>query len=279
MIALVLGGAPSVWSDVADAKALLNGRRHITVACNDAGAKYDGHLDAFVSLHPEHLERWAKERTGNQDYRRFRPVVFSGPAAEVVEERWPGSSGLYALQVALMEMGAAAAILCGVPMDQQAGHFTHDGPWAATTSYRQDFIAALPHLGARTRSMGGWTGELFGRPTPTWIAAAGAARPLAPPRPLARTDHMYRVENISGSHQRFFVRGDDGTDRLVHLAHGQSGEFDIDPLQVKFQPGGPFKVTAVKTAEPEPAKAEPAEEPAPAAKPTGKATLSGHRPL
>lgn len=273
MISLVLGGAPSVWADVEAAKAALDGRAHLVVACNDAGARYEERLDAWASLHPEHLERWAAERAGNADYRRFRPNEWPGPEATVAPERWPGSSGLYALQIALFEMGATAAILCGVPMEQGAGHFTHDGPWAATSSYRYAFQAALPVIGGRTRSMGGWTARLFGQPTPEWIAAVGNIKPAAQPRPYRRVEDMHRVENTSEAHQSFFVRNDDGSDQLVHLEPGQSGEFEIDPEQARFQEGGPLKASALKaskTTAPE-AASKPAE-----AKPPAPA---GHKPL
>lgn len=171
MIALILGGAPSVWRELAEAQALLS-RPHLVVASNQAGMTYDGHLDAWCSLHPDFLLDWAARRHGNDDYRVFLPNTYPGwPQAKVVKDRWDCSSGLYAAQVALFELGAAGAILCGVPMDADAGHIAHDGPWTDAGHYRRSCRDALPDIGARTRAMGGWTRDLYGAPTSVWIDA------------------------------------------------------------------------------------------------------------
>lgn len=245
MIALILGGSPDWQHEAAEAASLLN-RRHVVVAANLAGIHYLGHLAGWASLHSERLPDWLAERQGNRDPRMFTPSAASGLATDIVAERWPGSSGLFATQVALLEMGATAAILCGVPMDQDVGHFINPGPWAPTTSYRQAFEAALPLIGGRTRSMSGWTQAILGRPTPEWIDAVDNIKPLGVTRPTAQASPlMYEVKNVSQTTQRITFPSSEGGFETVFLAPGESGPYDVDPNQARFQPGGPLTATPV----------------------------------
>lgn len=169
MIALCLGGAPSVWSDLEAAEALLAGRPRLIVACNFAGIHYTGHLDAWVTLHPNMFWKWARERERagrNTDYRAFAYTGHPTGPQEIVKERWKGSSGLYMAQIALSHLGATGAVLCGVPQDPEAGHYVTPGPWPGPgmhgDRYRSGFRAAATAIGHQVRSMGGWTAELFG---------------------------------------------------------------------------------------------------------------------
>ena len=240
MIAIILGGAPSVWTDLAEAKVLLGARPHIIVAANLAGIQFKGPLDGWATLHAEMIEAWTEER-GEPAARTFSPIA--GHHVEVVAERWPGSSGLYALQVALFEMGAASAVLCGVPMETTAGHFANPGPWAAATSYRRAFCQALPEIGGRVRSLGGWTRDLFGAPTPSWLDAISTARPSRPGSTARKP--MYKVQNTTQEAKSLWhTDPQTGLRKLAHLAPGESGEFDIDPRQGAFQRTG-LKATEI----------------------------------
>ena len=258
MIALILGGARTVWADAAAAHELIGDRHRITVAANMAGVHFTSRLDAWASLHPDHLANWQAQRAAagrNADARTFTP----GHTAE----RWPGSSGLYALQVALFEMGASAAILCGIPMDRQAGHFLHPGAWASTTDYRRAFELALPVIGGRARSLGGWTRDLFGEPTTTWLDAISTARPLGSSAP-AGTKPMHHVANRSAADKSFWHTDiENGLRKLAHLAPGDAGPFNIDPNHKAFQDEG-LKVSEIpEIREPATKKATPkAQEPA-----------------
>lgn len=239
MIALVIGGAPSVWAELEAARQLVGSRHHITVAANLAGIHFTGRLDAWATLHPDHLASWQSQRAAagrNADARTFTP--------DLTAERWPGSSGLYALQVALFDMGASAAILCGVPMDRQAGHFIHPGAWASTTDYRRAFELALPTVGARTRSFGGWTRDLFGEPTTTWLDAISTARPLGSSAP-AGAKPMHTIENTGTADKSFWHTDiETGLRKLAHLAPGDAGPFNIDPNHKAFHDKA-LKVTEI----------------------------------
>lgn len=263
MIAIVLGGAPSVWGEAAEAQAFLGNRRHLVAAANLAGIHWAGRLDGLASLHTDLIGGWIAQRCGNKDVRLFTP--------DVVPERWPGSSGLYAAQIALFEMGASGVILCGVPMDSEAGHFTGRTPWESTTSYRQAFAQTLPEIGGRVRSMSGWTAELFGRPAPAWIDAIDKLRPLGASRPQHLRTTMHRITNRSDTTQRFNARRPNGELYIARLAPRASGEFDADVNQAVFARG---LLTATNL-----------EKPAKPAKATGKraaakrARPAGHKPL
>jgi hypothetical protein len=74
------------------------------------------------------------------------------------------------LKVALIDLGFDRAVLCGIPLDARQNHFDTPGPWRPASQYEHGWRQALPHITDRTRSMGGWTADLLGRPTPEWIA-------------------------------------------------------------------------------------------------------------
>lgn len=156
---------------MAAAKALLAGRPHLTIACNYAGRDYPERIDAWVTLHPELMGKWERERAKagrNTDYRLFAHTAKHGCDPEIHKERWKGSSGLYMAQIALW-MRCRAVILAGVPMDKDAGHFNYEGPWSDVERYRSGFRAAAAECGPSIRSMSGWTARLFGEPDGDWL--------------------------------------------------------------------------------------------------------------
>lgn len=236
MIALILGGSPT-WEEEARAAAALIGRRHMVVAANLAGIHWRGKLEAWASLHPEALPGWRSERKGAAAARHFVPGgLHALPWAEKAEDRWNGSSGLYAAQVALFEVGATAVILCGVPMESAAGHFVNPGAWAGTADYRLGFEAALRECGGRIRSMGGWTSQLFGQPNAEWIGAVENIKPLgATANQHLRITEMHKVTNTGKTGAKFWARNEAGQLVLHRLAPGESVEAEIDPEQPKFQ--------------------------------------------
>lgn len=177
MNAIVLGGAANVWQDL---KALGEWDA-VVFAVNDAAARYDGHLDHFVTLHPEKLERWRavrQELGGNMDFQAWAhkrrhncgQVTLSG-------EEWGGSSGLFAVKIAL-ELGATRIVLCGVPMDAQE-HFDRPGAWKDCMAYRRHWQRTLPQFSPFTRSMSGWTRELLSPPDDTWLGRKAQGAPNA----------------------------------------------------------------------------------------------------
>jgi len=172
MIALVLGGARCVWDDARATLALIGDRPHMIVATNQAGTRYPGELDAWTSLHPD-LFANALPRRLNAGLNRpllYAPAKHSDtPGIKPVAPRWDGSSALYAAQIALKQMKAKRVILCGCPLDSDAGHIAIPGPWGDPDRYRAGFVEALPEIEHTVRSMGGWTADLLGGPSEDWL--------------------------------------------------------------------------------------------------------------
>jgi len=180
--ALVLGGAATVWEDV-DA-ALELGEFDGAVACNDAGVTWPGVLDAWVSLHSHQFPAWLVQRRarGLSDHKATwghlgddgKPKGFSDRSTRYLfdGQTRSGSSGLFALKVALIDLGFDRAVLCGVPMTPEAGHFFDPKRWDGAAEHRAGWQQALPIIANRARSMSGWTATLLGTPTEDWLSAS-----------------------------------------------------------------------------------------------------------
>jgi hypothetical protein len=179
------------------------GQFDAVVACNDAAVAWPGRLDAAVSLHAEKWPMWLQRRAlagfvgpdkvfASLEAQRSSPPVTAG-VTNHTEYRFDGqadtgSSGLFALKVALVDLGCDRAVLCGVPMEPTA-HVARGADWLHATKYRKGWEQALPAIRYRARSMSGWTEQLLGRPTPDWIGDHDGSR-LQPraPAPEARPE-------------------------------------------------------------------------------------------
>lgn len=239
MIALVLGGAPSVWSDLERAQALTAGLDTVIVATNYAGLLFEGDLDAWATLHPELFAGWRAERAENglnTDYRAITHRKHGGlVGAEVHPLGWSGSSGLYAAQVAVEVLGAASVILCGVPMEREAGHIVVAGEWTLVEKYKPAWLAAK-EAGLNVRSMGGWTADLFGEPDAEWVAglkAAPARQRQKAPEPIMRIK-MLRTRNFTmPEDRRVTTKYLADQEYTVKRNHGEAMVSDGDAKEVK----------------------------------------------
>jgi hypothetical protein len=176
--ALILGGASCVWNDVDAALSL--GEFFAVVACNDIGTAWAGELDAWVTLHPENMEGWIRQRA-SRGYPPAKRIVYhqwkgGSPKPDLVTAyNWhrshkSASSGVFAAKVAL-EIGCERGVLCGVPLTMTA-HFNDRGDWSAATSFHDGLMNAEPYLRNKVRSMSGRTKEILGVPTPEWLAGS-----------------------------------------------------------------------------------------------------------
>jgi hypothetical protein len=172
VIALVLGGADSLFDDMEGALRLV--RDPVIVACNNAGFMVE-RLDHWATLHPEELP-WREERRRANGY-PDRYVTWTRPYPSGMKDReaghrtlagWEGgSSGMFAVGVALEV--ADRAILCGIPMDTRP-HFDRVSGWETAEKYRDAWREKRSAMQKRARSMSGWTAELLGKPQAEWIA-------------------------------------------------------------------------------------------------------------
>ncbi|MGB3833799.1 MAG: hypothetical protein WA975_18260 [Mesorhizobium sp.] len=190
-VALVLGSADGVWQEIAAAQALT--RFDAVVAVNDMVMFWPGPLDCAVTLHPEKMRDWLDGRAARRGAPPKRlachaewkawfkelgipetlPLPFDVVASfAFTGQSDSGSSGLFAVKVALQELGFAKAVLCGIPMSIEGAHFrTPDRPWPSAIRHRAGWEQALPHLQGRVRSMSGWTATLLGTPDAEWLAS------------------------------------------------------------------------------------------------------------
>lgn len=172
MIALILGGARSVWDEARSALAMIGDQPSMVVATNQAGARFPGNLDAWASLHPDFFANGLPRRlsAGLNKPMLYAPAKHPDtPGIKAVAPRWDGSSALYAAQIAMKQLKARKIILCGAPLDSEAGHIAIPGAWGDPERYRAGVVAALPEIGDKIRSMGGWTAETLGQPTRDWL--------------------------------------------------------------------------------------------------------------
>lgn len=181
--ALVLGGAATVWED---AKAALDlAPFDGVVSCNDITSVWPGPIDACVSLHASSWPRWISQRDRCGFPRPAHVLGHAGAASEriadgfvtgFVEHRFPGqdrsgSSGLFALKVALIDLGFDKAVLCGVPMTTEGRHYFDAAQWRGAQAHRKGWEQAMQHIMGRARSMSGWTAEHLGQPDAAWLAS------------------------------------------------------------------------------------------------------------
>ena len=166
-VALVLGSAACVYDDVEEALSL--GEFAGIVGCNLIGRYWPGVMTAWCTLHPAHIKPWANRRRedGLPDHEQI--YTHEGHPYRFPGQTLPGSSGLFALKVALDDLGFDRAVLCGIPMDPRP-HFNDEKTWYASMEYQVAWGQAFPYIRERARSMNGWTADLLGRPTEDWIS-------------------------------------------------------------------------------------------------------------
>lgn len=175
--ALILGGAETLWEDLAYVK-----KEKIeydgVVACNQAGVEWPGPLHGWVSVHPIFFYRgrdWLRERArkghrparalyGHEDRNlpndhtvRITPWQIPGEANRF------GSSGLYAVKIALIDLKYDSVILCGIPMTATP-HFDRKDNWKSANGFKKTWEKLTPVTASRIKSMSGWTRHKFGAP-------------------------------------------------------------------------------------------------------------------
>lgn len=174
-IAIVLGGAESVWDEEIGTLHMLGGSGLTSevFCCNSMIGAYRSPfgIDHAVTLHPEMVSKWLLDRlnagTTAPIKRLWSTKPFPG-STDHCFDRWEGSVGLFAVKIARI-LGYTKIVLCGVPMTVEAGHFQRKQPWKAATQFRRGWNRYKSSLAPYVRSHSGWTQELFGPPTLEWL--------------------------------------------------------------------------------------------------------------
>lgn len=161
LTALVLGGAACLHADLARV-----GQVDVRVAVNDAGYTF-ADLNAVATVHHEKVPGWRARRAA-AGFPDTVWISFDGMEHGIELwrpadlDRWVwGSSGLYAVGVALHVFGADLVILAGCPMDATPNLYRDEVGWAQYQRFRIRWEKLAPYLRGRVYSMGGWTAELL----------------------------------------------------------------------------------------------------------------------
>ena len=172
--ALILGSANCLRDDLE--RALDLGEFDCVIACKGAGLIWSGSLAAWVSLHPERLpgdiaRRQARGFPPAERTYGHKPVP---GVSHHMNYRWPdqktsGSSGLFALRVAIEEFGCDRNVLCGIPLDKSLGRVDGLSHWPGAMAFKRGWEETLPIIRDKARSMSGWTRNLLGEPTTSWL--------------------------------------------------------------------------------------------------------------
>lgn len=176
---LVLGSANCLRADLNRALQLCD--FHGVVAAKDAGTEWRGPLEGWVSLHPDrmalarasrarrgyppagtHFGHAPKKSGGDEGIDVYYPYLFDG-------QRQSGSSGLFAVKVALEYFKYDLVVMCGIPLLKDQGRIDGKEHWNGASAFHQGFEQAMPAFKDRVRSMSGWTALRVGQPTPAWL--------------------------------------------------------------------------------------------------------------
>lgn len=179
VIAVVLGGAKSVWTELEYTEELLRnlGVTPKYIVCNDMIEHFSKPCVA-ATLHVAKLPGWLANRT-------IKGMIPPGDVWVCTKEKnrgeavfashymddLGGSVGLFACRVAITHYGLKV-ILCGVPMTQEGNHFIRERPWSDVKTFEHRW---RPHIGSggllfgKVRSWSGKTKEWFGAPDSDYI--------------------------------------------------------------------------------------------------------------
>jgi hypothetical protein len=174
--ALILGSANTLREDLRGALSMCD-NYEVVIAAKGAALEWGGRLDAWVTLHPDRIKREMDLRVHHRKFPRPDRVYAHRQEAGVTHvseykfdgQKTSGSSGHFALYVAIVHYGCDRNVLCGIPLEKHMGRLDGKEHWSGSRAFRDDWNQSLPHIKPFTRSMSGWTKSLLGEPTPSWL--------------------------------------------------------------------------------------------------------------
>ncbi len=179
VVAVIVGGAERWRRDMEEAIKLLAGCKFRYFYVNDQIKSFpeDG---VACTLHPDKLnehDAWLaiRRKAGLPEPEQIWTCRKHSAATHDTDNvDWGGSSGLFAVQVALRN-GYRKIILCGVPLTAEERHFERHEMWQSAISFRAGWTRHKNEISPYVRSMSGWTLEQFGEPCENWIISPLAA--------------------------------------------------------------------------------------------------------
>ena len=185
---LIIGGSNTVYDELDELSEFISpySLEDVFYICviNDQIARWTGRVDIYSSLHGEKIEdKWLSYRpsTSNWDFKTFvhrkhkwKKEWMYSLDIHAVKDKWGGSSGLYAVQNCLLNLGFSKVVLCGIPMDAKPNLFRDEERWKQFSKYRRGWERALKetdevNLKDCVRSTSGWTLQHFGYPDLNFI--------------------------------------------------------------------------------------------------------------
>lgn len=173
--AIVVGSGACVWDDLDKIEAANIKGEYIVV--NDMGIHWQKEAFAWASLHGENFPLWSdrRRREGLPQIMRLITGKSAGDweqvqkLAEVYEAKFEGqvvggSSGHFAVKIALEDLGFDRVILAGIPMTITNAHFNDTRPWDECPGFLEGWRQSMPHIKGRVFSYSGWTRHMLGMP-------------------------------------------------------------------------------------------------------------------
>ncbi|SMH30573.1 hypothetical protein [Azospirillum agricola] len=165
---LILGFAAGLFDDL----AALGPIDADVMAVNRAGLVV-GALDHWVSLHPDQLAGFARRRAADGlvgGFTTWAPDPSPGIDRVTADIERFGTSSLYAVRIALHQLGYRRVILAGAPLDDAQPYADGSPIPRRLGGHRPAWHHAAPEMAGRVRSLSGWTRSLLGAPTQAWWA-------------------------------------------------------------------------------------------------------------
>jgi hypothetical protein len=172
-VALIVGGGGDPLSEYSAARAMCDAasKSVSTFVCNDTLTIFPDAIDYAVTLHPDKMHGWQRERTKNKLPMPFGSIwchrSYLGFSHHTRD--WQGSSGLFMVKIAL-EQGFTHMILCGIPMDVDSDHIMRHKPWNAAPGFVRGWNRHMMEIKPFVRSLSGWTRQQLGEPDMLWLA-------------------------------------------------------------------------------------------------------------
>jgi len=165
---LIFGRAKLVMDEVAQAMAKVD--FDAVMAIGRVGVNWQRPLNYWCTFHTNELEQWiiARRQAGlppaGEYWTSTRGRTSTQLDAHVKKmDVVGGSSAMIGVMVARYRLFAQRVVLCGCPLDPEAGYVDKDGEWKEAIMHRPAWRTAhKAQLLQGVVSMSGWTKELLG---------------------------------------------------------------------------------------------------------------------